>query len=148
MRKYVDNRPKRVRCPHCGKFMFQSFAGGSDERTLIFKHLCEDGKIAESTFSARYIHKLGSYGLSWSRSNRDVRRPRVTSEIARPKLAPVFRANSICEGDKLAEALNTAIQQECFGGATCFTTVTAIDFSQDATGAISIHSTFVTEVLK
>ena len=147
MRKYVDNRPKRVRCPRCGKFMFQSFAGGSDERTLIFKHVCEDGKIAESTFSARYIHKLGSYGLSWSRSNRDVRRPRVTSEIARPKPAPGFIVNSMFDGGKLADALNTAIKEYC-GVDTCFTTVTAVDFSQDATGAISIHSTFITNVIR
>jgi hypothetical protein len=53
----------------------------------------------------------------------------------------------MCDGGKLADALNTAIKEHC-GVDTCFTTATAIDFSQDATGAISIHSTFITNVIR
>lgn len=141
MRKLVDNRPRKVRCPHCGKFMIPPMIINEDVRTLKFYHYCIKGRVVESVFSACYIRKAKSYGLHWVRRD-SYDRLNDKGESYAPS-TPKIKINN--DPGYLTEAVSQAIKQWSDVDQAC-TFLQSLNVTQDLNSGTVITSCFQTIV--
>lgn len=86
MRKLVDNRPRKVRCPHCGKFMEAGIPRGS--HCIEFRHHCvEAGSYVKLSFYSEYRH--GRHGGAKSIHWRPAKNHKIVN-YRKPKPIPVL----------------------------------------------------------
>mgnify|MGYP003288231891 CR=1 FL=1 len=108
MHKLVDNRPYKVHCPHCGKFMEAGIPRGS--HCIEFRHHCVGvGSYVKLSFYSEY--RYGRYGIAKSVHWRPAKNFRVIKYCKpKPKPVPVLPIPLPRASEKFTDTLVDAIR--------------------------------------
>ena len=146
MRNLVDNRPYKVHCPVCGKFMESGIPRGS--HCIEFRHHCvEPGSFVKLSFYAEY--RLGRYGKTKSVHWRPAKNFKIV-QYRKPKPIPVpvgVVGPSPTFTPAIEEAVRGVFLREVYGVNQVMPTVTSLSVNHSPYGPLTFDMNIVVTVV-